>query len=224
MSDYPAQPLADGLSGAKSPAHYDAALHGALDFFDELQTQIVQASGAKIVCRAGCSLCCGLRVDVFAHEVFLLAHHIRTRFSAGELAALLARLAPHAERVRALTPFEHATQNITCPLLKADGCCGVYEARPHACRRHHSLDFTACQFTYDHPTDLEFPGAHDLDLFRALTAAMQESFDVYADFGYDATIYELSTALTEALTAPASWRRWRDKKRAFVKASVTPAA
>ncbi len=223
MSDYPAQKLADELARAKIPANYDSALRGALGYFDELQTQIVAASGAKLVCRAGCSLCCGLRVDVFAHEVFLLAHHIRAHFSPAEMAALLARLAPHADRVRALTPFEHATQNITCPLLK-DGCCTVYEARPHSCRRHHSLDFAACQFTYDNPTDLEFPGAHDLELFRTLTGAMQESFDVYADFGYDSTIYELSTALTEALTTPASWRRWRDKERAFLKASVTPAA
>ena len=122
-----------------------------------------------------------------------------------------------------LTPFGHATQNIVCPLLQ-NGRCSIYAARPHSCRRHHSLDFAACQFTYDHPTDLEAPAAHDRELFRALTGTMREAAEAYARLGYDGTIYELGTALAEALESPSSWRRWRAGKKAFLRASVTPAA
>lgn len=216
------QPLAADLARAQSPADFHHALRAALGRVDQLGAQTVAASGVKLACCAGCGLCCTLRVDVFAHEVFLVADHIRTHFSAAERAALTVRLAAHAEKVRPLTPFEHATQNVTCPLLR-DSRCSVYAARPHTCRRHHSQDFAACQFTYDHPTDLDFPGAHDRALFRTLTEAMRQGAEVYAQLGYDATIYELGTALAEALASPASWRRWRAQKKAFRHASETPA-
>jgi len=54
--------------------------------FDRLGEGIIEKKGVKLACRAGCSLCCSLRVDVFAHEVFLIAHYIWTHFSAAELA------------------------------------------------------------------------------------------------------------------------------------------
>ena len=124
--------------------------------------------------------------------------------------------------VRPLTPFEHATRNVECPLHQ-HGRCTVYAVRPQSCRRHHSQDLEVCQFTYDHPTDVESPAAHDRDLFRTLTAAMQENIEAYAQADFDHTIYELGTALGEALSDPASWQRWRDHAQAFLRASVTPA-
>lgn len=223
MPDYPAQQLADDIARAKSPDDHHAGLRRALGYFDRLNAQTVEATGAKLACREGCSLCCWLRVDVHAYEVFLIAHHLRTRLSPAQLSEVLARLSVHAARVLPLTPFEHATQNIVCPLLQ-DGRCGIYAVRPHSCRRHHSQDFAACQFTYDHPTDLEFPGAHDRELFRTLSEAMQRGSEVYARLGYDSTIYELGTALAEALATPSSWRRWREGRKAFLHASETPAA
>ena len=69
---------------------------------------------------------------------------------------------------------------------------------------------------------MEFPGAHDRDLFRALTGAMQENIDAYAELGFDHTIYELGTALFEALRDPVSWERWLAHEQAFLHASVTP--
>ena len=218
----PAKLLATDLMHAQSAADYQAALRQALGRFDELAAQTVADSEVKLACGAGCSLCCWLRVDVYAHEVFLIADHLQTHFSPEALAALRVRLERHAEQVRPLTPFAHATRNVVCPLLE-EGRCSIYAVRPHTCRRQHSKDFAACQFTYDHPTDLEFPGAHDRALFRTLTVAMQQGSEVYAQLGYDATIYELGTALAEALDRPACWPRWRKGKRAFLHASVTPA-
>lgn len=223
MSDDPAPQLADAISRAETPDDFHTAQSRALEDFDRLNSRTIASSGVKLACCAGCSLCCWLRVDVFAHEVFLIAHHIRDRFPATEIAELTARLAMHAAKVRALTPYEHAMQNIVCPLLR-DGRCSIYEVRPQACRRHHSRDLGACQFTYDHPTDLEFPGAHDRDLFRTLSEAMQEGIDVYAQLGFDETVYELGTALAEALQTPSRWQVWRDRGRAFLSAAVTPTA
>ncbi len=222
MSHDPAQILADNLHHAKTVGDFDRAAREALQSFDALNERIIETTGVKLACGAGCSVCCSLRVDVFAHEVFLLAHHIWSHFSGEELAALLERLEAHEGRVLPMTPYEHATTNVRCPLLRGN-FCGVYAARPHSCRRHHSQDLAACQYTFDHPTDLETPAAHDRALYRALTEAMIQGAEQYAQLGFDHTIYELGTALAEALRDPACWTRWRNGEQAFLRASVTPA-
>ena len=223
MPDYPIKQLADDLARAITPDDFHDAFRESCDVFDQTNSRLVAEGRTALACHEGCSLCCTLRVDVFAHEVLLIAQHIRARFSAGMLSELRARLASHAERVLPLTPFEHATQNVVCPLLR-DHRCSIYEVRPLSCRRHHSTDYAACQFTYDHPADLDFPGAHDIELFRTLTSALRKTGEVYAEAGFDVTIYELGTALAEAQDSPESWDYWRDGQPAFVQASITPAA
>ena len=221
MPEYPTQLLIDDISRSLLPEEYDRAAQTALTFFDALNEEIIEQREVKLACAEGCGICCSLRVDVFAHEVLLLADHIRQHFGVEEKAALLGRLAAHSEEVMPLSPFQHATRNVQCPML-IEGRCSVYAARPHSCRRHHSQDLSVCQYTFDHPTDLESPAAHDRDLYRALTAAMQENIDVYFQLGFDVTIYELGTALLEAVSDPASWQRWQDREQAFLRASITP--
>ena len=221
MPAYPTQQLIDDIDRSLLPEQFEGAAQTALRFFDGLNAEIIEQRGMELACGEGCGVCCSLRVDVFAHEVLLLADHIRRHFSAEEKATLLGRLAVHSAEVTPLTPFEHATRNVQCPML-IDGRCSVYAARPHSCRRHHSQDLSVCQYTFDHPTDLESPAAHDRDLYRALTEAMQQNIDVYFELGFDVTIYELGTALLEALNDPASWRRWQDREQAFLRASITP--
>ena len=223
MLEYPNQELAEDIARSLSPVEFDHAAQTALTFFDTLNEEIIGQRRVKLACCEGCGVCCSLRVDVFAHEVFLMARYIRSHFTAEETASLMVRLAAHSEEVTPLTPFEHATRNVRCPLL-IEGRCTIYAARPHSCRRHHSQDFATCQFTFDHPTDLESPAAHDRNLFRALTEAMQQNIDVYFQLEFDTTIYELGTALIEALNDPSSWQRWIDREQAFIHASVTPAA
>jgi hypothetical protein len=222
MPDDLARRLYDLISRATTTSDFHAGLREAQNRFDVIGRDVAGTAPKPLACRAGCSLCCWLRVDVFAHEVFLIAHHLQTEVDPAELARIKGNLATHAALVFPLTPFEHATRNIPCPLLK-DGKCSIYAVRPNACRRQHSTDLAACQHTFDHPTDLEFPGAHDRELFRTLTLAMHYSADAYEQLGYDSTIYELGTALHEALDSPSCWQRWRAGKKAFQRASVTPA-
>lgn len=223
MLEYPFQELHEDIAGSLVPEEFDAAANSALTFFDALNRDIIEQRQVKLACRAGCGVCCSLRVDVFAHEVFLLARHIRANFTPSHMEALLVRLRAHAAEVAPLTAYEHATRNVQCPLLVQDQC-SVYSARPHSCRRHHSQDLGACVFTFENPTDLETPAAHDRELFRALSAAMQMNIDAYFQSGFDVTIYELGTALLEALSDRESWERWRTREPAFLTASITPAA
>jgi Fe-S-cluster containining protein len=214
--------LVDDLSCAETDDDFHAALRRALGLYDQLNGKKIDQAGVKLACRAGCSLCCWLRVDVYAPEVFLIADTLRKELPPQELEDLLGRLTSHSELVTRLTVLEHATRNVPCPLSR-DGWCSIYKVRPHTCRRHHSQDLAACQFTFDHPDDLDAPSAHHRELFHDLTEAMGIHAAVYEHLGFDGTIYELGSALNEALTDPSCWRRWCRKKRAFKKASVTPA-
>jgi Fe-S-cluster containining protein len=215
--------LADRLQQAGSEEEIHAAYAQALAAFDELNQDAIVASGARLDCRAGCSFCCSLRVDVYAHEIFLIARFIRTHFSEAEQQALAVRLATHAAQVLRLTPFEHATRNIPCVLLR-DGRCSVYAARPMACRRHHSKDVKVCEYTFAHPLDLKTPAAHEAAVIRTLNEAMADVAQVYAALALDTTLYELGTALDEALMEEASWPDWLNHMEAFARASVTPAS
>ncbi len=53
---------------------------------------------------------------------------------------------------------------------------------------------------------------------------MKEAVAVYARLGLDTTIYELGSALEEALLDEESWKCWVGHMEAFAKASVTPSA
>ena len=221
MPEFSTDQLLADIAHASSPEDFDAISAAALANFDVLNRTLIEQNKIGLVCRQGCSLCCSLRVDVLAHEVFPIARHIRSHFTPDESTRLLDRLAQHAHTVAALTPFEHATTNLPCPMLQ-EGSCTVYAVRPHSCRRHHSQDLAACQYTFDHPTDLQTPAAHHRDLYHALSAAMQQNFEAYAEAGFDCTVYELGSAVHEALTDPESWTAWRERQNAFLRASVTP--
>ncbi|HEV7403543.1 MAG TPA: YkgJ family cysteine cluster protein [Chthoniobacteraceae bacterium] len=223
MSDEAPAQLLQQLSQARTAAEAHAAFRGALASYDQLNEQTIRQTAARLDCCAGCSICCSLRIEVYAHEVFLIADHILATFSDAELLALKERLAAHSEKVLPLTPMEHAVQNNVCPLLR-DGLCSVYAVRPQTCRRHHSLDVAACQFAYDHPADLDFPSPHHPELFRVLSEAMRQNTEAYAQLGFDTTIYELGTALEEALADPESWSGWCERMNAFLRASVTPSS
>lgn len=223
MPEHSIQQLLANIAAATRPEDFHQAAMRNLQRMDALNDGIIEQKGLKLACRKGCSLCCSLRVDVFAHEVLLIADHIRAHYSAEQIEALQERLDAHADAVLPLTTFEHVSTNIPCPMLQ-DGACSIYEVRPQSCRRHHSQDLAACQFTYDHPADLETPAAHDRELYLSMSAAMQENIDAYSSAGFDYTIYELGTALYEALADPSTWEHWRAKEETFVVASVTAPA
>lgn len=206
--------LEQQLASATEDAHFHAAWRNAVISFDLI------SSPHQTDCREGCSLCCWLRVDTWAHEVFFLAQALEP-MPRDQKDALLQRLQTHATTVTQLTVFEHATRNIACPLL-VDGRCSAYAARPQACRRHHSTDLNACIHTFENPTDLQAPAGHDAAIFGLCTERMTETHDIYCKLGYDPTIYELGSALWEALTDSACWQRWRAREKAFLRASHTP--
>lgn len=57
---------------------------------------------------------------------------------------MLAQVEANAVIIRTLTPEQHLTTNIKCPMLQ-DNQCSIYPVRPFRCRNFHSTDANACE-------------------------------------------------------------------------------
>ncbi len=107
-------------------------------------------AGAKTACAKGCSYCCHVYVSVTVAEVAILIEYLRRSASSDELAALADRLRANAEAAKGTTPESYPA--VPCAFLK-DGACIAYNARPIACRGHHSFSVDACRNAFEGGTD-----------------------------------------------------------------------
>ena len=125
--------LAPALQAASSAEHAVgcvAKLHAALDSV----AVKAAAAGPAPACRAGCAHCCRLPVQATEPELLHLAQVVG-RWPARAQADLRARLQAHVQ-----TP----SPGQACAFLQAERCT-VYDARPGACRKAHSLSAAACE-------------------------------------------------------------------------------
>jgi hypothetical protein len=110
-----------------------------------------------------------------------------------------------------VAPFDVAARlrdRAACSLLNvATGECSVYEVRPLACRKHHSLDEEACRAGLDDPdSDPHLPfnealrGLHEMVDFALQTALARK--------GLDSGAVELTAALHRVLTQPDAINEW----------------
>jgi Fe-S-cluster containining protein len=95
-------------------------------------------------CRAGCSHCCTLRVDVTVAELAHLLDVIRSEWAPDAVQALRDRIEVVWHRRESLPVRARREARVPCPLL-VDGHCSVYAARPLACRAWHAFDADACR-------------------------------------------------------------------------------
>lgn len=181
----------------------------------DFQKDVSARNKVVFACRRGCSYCCHLRVEIRPHEAFVLAHHIQTRLGAQQGARIAARLEQTLARIEALTPEQHIRAGIPCALLE-DGVCTVYEARPAACRKYHSVSVETCSSAFN---DTAAPLTGDIE-DEAIRLAGNAVALGYAkgleDAGYDIRLYELHGALHRALADAKAEKRYRKGKRAFV--------
>jgi len=181
-----------------------------------LQADAIARTRVAFACRRGCSYCCHLRVEIRPHEAFTLAHHIATKFDAGRRARTLRRIEENRQRIAPLSPTAHVRAGIACALLDDNGVCTVYEARPAACRKYHSMSVDVCRNAFN-DTDAPLTGEIEHEEVRLAGNAVALGFAKgLEDAGYDIALYELHDALHRALTDPRSERRYRHGKRAFV--------
>lgn len=110
--------------------------------YAELDREVeARAAGLELPCRAGCDACCHESVFLSAPEMLVVAAHLLATRSREERARIVAEMAVLAERfadeLELLETIEPGPERdevaarvkFRCPLLGADGCCTVYEAR-----------------------------------------------------------------------------------------------
>lgn len=174
----------------------------------------------RLACRKGCSYCCHQFVGATPPEIFRIAGVVRGGKRAGlDAASTIGR----GEALRGLTAEQRIGRKLACPLLvdmpasatppssdtapELGRLCGVYAERPLVCRQTTSFDLAACAEEFEgrnmsarievSPAHLDHAGTSSVVLLGALLAA-----------GLPADAFELSAALTVALSDPGSERRW----------------
>ena len=195
-----------------NPADLLAVLRSAHKGFDRAYDSAPAAARAAVACRAGCGTCCHVPVGVQAHEVLLAAEYIQTRYSPAELEAVLAALAAHRAAFAGRTMDERAALKIPCALLR-DGSCTIYEARPEACRSHHSRNLAGCRSNLE--SGLDIVDVLIPEIRGRMFAVMLAIDQGVAEAGFDDEAYDFGSALHEALTSSLCAVRWMQRQPAF---------
>ncbi len=154
-----------------------------------------------IFCRSGCSNCCSLTVNCSFAEVLPLAGLINSEQRAS-LDKKIEKLREISQQASDLKDFlrRFREQLGGCPLLTADGSCGLYSQRPYSCRALLSTrnsNWCAVDFASLHPLEkqaflssldpelvafpthyLAAPQEIALELEALLLLAMREQFGV----------------------------------------------
>ena len=204
--------LIHAIGSAKKTADLLSALGKYYRAAESVASEHASADSRALACREGCAFCCHLTVGARAEEVLLIADFVRSHFSPGQQSALIDRLCKHASIVSPLNTSER--RGIPCPLL--DGSrCSVYSVRPLVCRAYHSLDVSSCENSFHHPTDPPERRPTIGELESAWCTMMDLARLAFSERGYDTTDYELGSALLEALTKPATSRRFFRRTKAF---------
>ena len=183
----------------------------AMGHLEQTLEGIRRSADVKLDCRKGCSFCCWLNVDVRAHEVFLIVRWLRARWTAAEMAAL--ETAARASRDAALGLAADAKAAPRPCVFLRDSVCSIYEVRPAACRRYHSISVNACAELFE-KGDTEAQILHPL-LEDAGRCAARGVHHPFVRAGFDAYYYDLPSALAEALSDPSCEERWLEGQKAF---------
>jgi Fe-S-cluster containining protein len=200
------------LRKTRNPAELLPVLKSAHKEFERAYDSAPAEARAAVACRAGCDACCHVPVGVQAHEVLIVARHVQMHFSPAELEALIERAASHRAAFAGRSSVERMTMRKPCVLLR-EGSCSVYEARPEACRSHHSHSAEACRVNLEsgrEDADVYIPGVRG-----RMFAVMLGIDQAVAEAGFDGRAYDLGSALHEALTDVLCASRWVRREAAF---------
>ena len=146
-------------------------------------------------CKIGCSYCCHVRVEATDPEIFWIIRRIRQQ-PASAVAELI-------EKLRRRVAEQHADSLDTrrsCTFLAEDRCT-IYEVRPAACRKAHSLSVKRCEaFAPEIP--------QNLNLLVEAEALMIGTAEAYREVDLPASAHELNSAVLLALSDESAEARW----------------
>jgi Putative zinc- or iron-chelating domain len=173
--------------------------------------------GAPIACRAGCSFCCHVRVEVLPHEAIALFRWLKSRIPEEQARLIAARVISNAERVATMSPEQHSAARLQCAFL-VEGRCSAYPARPNTCAGFHSLDVSACERSYNDAADLSDRIPMVVEVGQVATATRIGVSQALRQLKLSDAALELHTAVAALLRDSSLIGRWRSG-RALVKAT-----
>ena len=200
------------LRKTRNPADLLAVLRQTHKRFDRAYDAAPAAARAAVACRAGCGTCCHVPVGVQAHEVLLAAEYIQTHYAPDDLTAAVGRFADHRAAFAGRSMEERAAFKIPCALLR-DNSCSIYEARPEACRSHHSRNLAGCRSNLD--TGIDIVDVLIPEIRGRMFAVMLGIDQAVTEAGYDDRAYDFGSAMHEALTDSLCAVRWMQRQPAF---------
>lgn len=200
--------ITQAIKSSRSLTQFVGLQRQLLQALADDQQEILHRADTELPCKAGCSYCCHLRVEVFAHEVLLLHQGITTMPDVAERQAVEARLRANAQRIEAISKDEHWVTNIPCALL-SDGHCSLHGIRPLTCARYHSTDVAACRRAHDDPVGQgdRRPILPEINLQGG--TVMQAMAYSLKQARLDHRTYELNAVLVRVFDDPTLLNRWR---------------
>jgi Fe-S-cluster containining protein len=173
-------------------------LHRGLDHVASRASEL----GPVSECKIGCSYCCHVRVEATDPEVFYIARRIHQQ-PAVEVAELIKKL----RRYIADRNVDSIGSKQACSFL-AENRCTIYEVRPAACRKAHSLSVKQCEVLSP-----EIP--QNLKLLVDAEALMAGVSEAYHEVKLMASAHELNSAVLVALSDESAEARWHSGEIVF---------
>lgn len=168
-------------------------LHRAVDVVFQREASSV----LRPACKAGCSHCCRLRVEIIDAEAFHITEELQRRPPA-ELVALTERLRHHVAGQKPRS--SHHSFSSDCAFL-LDSRCSIYAVRPSVCRKAHSLSAELC-----HSGAPQLP--QNFQVIVGAEALMSGVSAAYREAGLPSASRELCAAVLLALTDDTVKARW----------------
>jgi len=208
------------LKIAKHPEDHQRLLSKLYAYHDKIRAESMVAASVTVACKAGCNLCCYMKVDAQAHEIIFLYNYLIEHSSCAEIETIKERCNTYYHDVRHLSLEEHLGCSILCP-LNVNSKCFAYSARPYYCRNFHAQNYGTCQYSFDNPDDMGSPESLHVFVKAIGSASLLGCSLAYTDAGYDQRAYDLCSGLCHIFQDPRAVQRWRSKKSAFPKDCIS---
>jgi len=173
-------------------------------------------TGATIACKAGCSYCCYLKVDVHASEAILISEFVKSKLPEETKKLIIKRAEENWKLIEPMNEVQHMTTNLPCPFL-VDGICSIYSVRPGACRNFHSADVQICKDFFNNPKNLNDNRIIAQETYQRSSLVIQGGIQAFKKCEYDIHAYDINAAFLEAINNKHIANRWSDKKNALSK-------
>ena len=193
------------------------ALGKSFTRYENLIANATEESTIKPACKAGCAYCCYYKVEVMAHEMFLIKDYLQKNWQPSQIESLLNEAEENAKTIRTLTQEQHLTTNIKCVFLE-NNQCSIYSMRPFKCRNFHATNAKACEQSFNDPENLSIEN-NFVETIAMFGNAHSQGFETaIKNVGKDSRAYDFTTALLEVFAEPNAFKRFSKGKKTFTKA------